>query len=59
MCTIAADFPPYFGHSVVGTMNGWKNESSLFLTVIIPLNTVKVEATGETLQPTTIPGLTD
>ncbi|OQV01449.1 Cupin domain-containing protein [Cladophialophora immunda] len=45
-----------------GTYHAWLNESTeycRFLTVVIPSEKVKVEATGEFLEVTKIPGLSD
>ncbi|KAF2101713.1 hypothetical protein NA57DRAFT_73150 [Rhizodiscina lignyota] len=45
-----------------GTMHAWKNlsgETCRFLTVIIPAESVKVATTGEYLQASKLPGLTD
>ncbi|EXJ68014.1 uncharacterized protein A1O5_08629 [Cladophialophora psammophila CBS 110553] len=45
-----------------GTLHAWKNissEYSRFLTVVIPSEKVKVEATGELLEVTKIPALSD
>lgn len=45
-----------------GTIHAWRNTSSeycRFFTVVIPSEKVKVEETGEYLEVTKIPGLSD
>ena len=44
------------------TKHAWKNSGpdwSRYLTVVVPSEQVKVEATGEVLETTKIPGLSD
>lgn len=45
-----------------GTIHAWKNTSSeycRFLTVVVPAEQVKITDTGELLEVTKLPGLSD